>query len=67
MSEKKYSNLTDTDILTCLLNPHNLVSTKQTYIRDCFDVRLLEVSFQQLHVHVYCMACMRARHDLYIF
>ena len=32
MSEKKYSNLTDTDVLTCLLNPHNLVSTKQTYI-----------------------------------
>lgn len=41
MSEKKYSNLTDTDILTCLLNPHNLVSTKQTclYMRDCFGVR----------------------------
>ena len=41
MSEKNYSKFLDTDILTCLLNPHSLVSTKQTcqYIRDCFDVR----------------------------
>ena len=41
MSEKKYSKLLDIYILTCLLNPHSLVSTKQTcqYIRDCFDVR----------------------------
>ena len=36
---KMYSKLLDTNILTCLLNPHSLVSTKQTcqYIRDCFD------------------------------
>ena len=38
---KKYSKLLDTNILTCLFNPHSFVSTKQTcqYIRDCFDVR----------------------------
>ena len=38
---KKYSKLLDTNILTCLLNPHSFLSTKETcqYIRDCFDVR----------------------------
>ena len=38
---KKYSKLLDIYILTCLLNPHSFVSSKQTcqYIRDCVDVR----------------------------
>ena len=39
MSEKSIQNYLILIILTCLLNPHSFVSTKQTcqYIRDCFD------------------------------
>ena len=46
---KKYSKIPDTNILTCLLNPHSFVSTKKP-VNTSETVLMFEVSFQQFDI-----------------
>ena len=46
---KKYSKLFDTNILTCLLNPHSFISTKQI-VKISETVLMFEISFQEFDI-----------------